>query len=781
MRFSNHISVFARVLSVIAAFATAKADVAVNGASLVSPSAGEGWGYTNAILTLSGPGPFTISGSNLDGDVQIVSATSTTVVAHDLVLDYTSAGKTACPFAVGAGCALELKLVGSSIFNGSRGSAINLGKGARLTVSSVDANGVGAMIANASGDGAAIAATDGLVEILGGVVHAYGGGRSAGIGGGRRKAGGTVKILGGTVVALGKDGAPAIGGGLSATDHGTLEIDGGSLFMDGGSGCVPRNRDGDALVAVVVTNLASASRVMVAGLAEYGVSDIVPQTLDSDGENVGRVCLWMPKNSRDVYFDVNGVPMKAYVEETDTYAVPAGAKLGVCVDDIDISRGSGDGWTFSRPLLAINRPGDYVLSGTNATMSLTVGGVKNAELFCDRPSLGDLRLVGPLTFAGGTVAATAMNGAVTILGGSLRCGAFDCAPSNRSERVWCVTVTNLTPNASVALTGLGDYRVDGIVADADGRICLWLPDGDLAFSANGVLMRAIVDGADCFAEVLPSDVTLTGVKVRGIDAAYGFGPGWRFSAGRLTLDGEGPFELSGANTRGEVLVAVSNDCTVIMTELELAATANNASVFEVAPGVAAEVVLRGTNVLVSGVMAPGIGVPVGAFLRIDADSACGLLRVTGGQYAAGIGSGIAVSAGSIVFAGGTVFAQAGQLGNDVGTGLAGDASHLSVTVTGGSLTAPTINVQPMDDGSRPVHCVTVGGLAPNQPAKLIQLPGYATRGIVADDAGEVRLYLPDGEYFFGVGLARYRALVDGAAVTATRLADVAAPTALIIR
>ena len=82
---------------------------------------------------------------------------------------------------------------------------------------------------------------------------------------------------------------------------------------------------------------------------------------------------------------------------------------------------------------------------------------------------------------------TRAGSSVLITGGSLHLAGRDRArpaPSNDTERVWCVTITNLPPNAivedlvvtngsSATAYGLGD-----LYADAEGKIHLWLPDGN---------------------------------------------------------------------------------------------------------------------------------------------------------------------------------------------------------------------------------------------------------------------------------------------------------------
>lgn len=96
---------------------------------------------------------------------------------------------------------------------------------------------------------------------------------------------------------------------------------------------------------------------------------------------------------------------------------------------------------------------------------------------------------------------------VTILGGSLRpTSGFFPAPSNGVEAVRCVVVEGLAPGESAALANLPDgYGTDGVVADAAGRVYLWLPAAaeSFRFLAGGALRRVAAGGGSVLAETLP--------------------------------------------------------------------------------------------------------------------------------------------------------------------------------------------------------------------------------------------------------------------------------------
>ena len=149
--------------------------------------------------------------------------------------------------------------------------------------------------------------------------------------------------------------------------------------------------------------------------------------------------------------------------------------------------------------------------------------------------------VGSFTQRSGTVLATggadapdigpgdggAAGGTVTILGGSLRPtgGVIEPAPSNGVEAVRCVIVDGLAPGAAVELANLPDgYGTDGVVADANGRVYLWLPPAaeSFRFIAGGALRRVAAGGASGAVETLPpptvEEVAFSPVADRGTTA-----------------------------------------------------------------------------------------------------------------------------------------------------------------------------------------------------------------------------------------------------------------------
>ena len=105
-----------------------------------------------------------------------------------------------------------------------------------------------------------------------------------------------------------------------------------------------------------------------------------------------------------------------------------------------------------------------------------------------------------------------------IIGGSVHCvgsTALTPAASNATEQVYCVTVTNLVPNAAVTISGLNGYGTDGIFADADGKVYLWLPNGTHYFSIGDTRWRVTVVNEDRMAilDTVPDELEITDITV----------------------------------------------------------------------------------------------------------------------------------------------------------------------------------------------------------------------------------------------------------------------------
>ena len=169
--------------------------------------------------------------------------------------------------------------------------------------------------------------------------------------------------------------------------------------------------------------------------------------------------------------------------------------------------------------------GPAVLEAAGGRYAAALGGgmVESSGAFVQR---------GATLFAEGGVGAPdvgpgaggAAGGGATILGGSLRPGGngFVPAPSNGVEVVRCVVVEGLAPGEAAALANLPEgYGTDGVVADGDGRVWLWLPASaeSFRFLAGGSLRRVAAGGGACFAETLPDPRVESASFSAGADGA----------------------------------------------------------------------------------------------------------------------------------------------------------------------------------------------------------------------------------------------------------------------
>ncbi len=767
--------------------------VTVNGVD-VSAASGTDWSYTSPMLTLLGAGPFVLHGTNTDGAVQVKVTADSTVVLSNLYLR--ANGTSQCAFQIVKDRNVALLLVGENkLQSGSNCAGLQVPAGASVCIDQAYAPLRGFLRAHTGSSGGAgiggpVSGSTGSgdVHVKGGCVSAEGGSSSAGIGGSQRNRGsvGKVFISGGTVYAnFGDGGESDIGGNSTGGGDADVAITGGSVHAAHGRiSNSPTNALGAAVHCVTVTGLVANAAVELKDLGDYGDKGIFA---DDDGQ----VYLWL---TNGVYkFQAGGCAFRAEVNNGSTEAemLPQDEQpIGVFVNGEDIGlEGSGEGWEFTVGdlELSLTGTGPFILSGTN-----TLSGLKIATPVDARPqvtfngfSSANLQFLGALEIVGGTVAVAESQGPLIITGGSVKCENenFAMPPSNGVERVWCVTVPNLPPHVAIEVTGLADYGTEGLVADADGCLYLWLPDGDYIFEANGNGMRAIVEGADVVAVALP-EITPTGVTVNGVDAAYEFGPGWIYTAPVLALTNAYDFVLSGTNMEGAVQVSVEANVQVVVSNLVLSGT-DSGGPFGIKTSCEVELVLEGANKLTNtGFSLPGLYVPVGAKVTIRSYMGAlgGNLSASGGALAAGIGGAARESSGEIFIEGGTIRAVGGEFGGmSIGDGAGAAAAR--VTISGGSIKADKITSPPVNEQGTTLFCVTVPGLAANAAVTVTGLTGYGTDGLVADETGQIYLWLPNGERTFTAGDRKFTATVNGAAVTATDqgpATEVVLPTELVI-
>ena len=327
--------------------------VTVNGTALddAVPSSGTGWSYAAPTLTLSGAGPFTLSGTNESGKVRVVAANATcTVTLSSLTL--VVSGSNQCAFALGENVNVSLSLRGAnSLASGMLRAGLEVAAGRTLSITNAPGDAAGALTATGghrcAGIGGGSYGNGGTVVINGGTVAATGGYGGAGIGSGTRYGsmeaihGGTVTVHGGTVTVEGLGGGAGIGGG-DGGNGGTLTVSGGTVTANGGeygadigpghngtgsgantftggsirladNSIAPAPSNGTARVwCVTVPDLTPGAPIAVTDLDPYGVTGLVA------GEN-GKLYLWLPNGIYN--FTADGEDYLANVADKDVRAV----------------------------------------------------------------------------------------------------------------------------------------------------------------------------------------------------------------------------------------------------------------------------------------------------------------------------------------------------------------------------------------------------------------------------------------------------------------------------
>ena len=273
---------------------------------------------------------------------------------------------------------------------------------------------------------------------------------------------------------------------------------------------------------------------------------------------------------------------------------------------------------------------------------------------------------------------------VAITGGAVYSGVADVlpAPTDGASAVYPVDIPIGQANFKVETLSFGTssiaYGTNDLYTDADGKLRIWLPNGDHEFVADGDTWTVHVDGAAATAYIAS-----LGVMVNGTNVGYLSGEGWKLDRRMkiVSLIGAGPFTISGAGDK--VAIRADADCAVVLDGLSLTNTVSSLPPFDCGTN-SVSMSLSGENSLVaSRENIPGLGVRNGGSLDITGGD--GSLSAQGGGFGAGIGSGNGESGGSVSISGGTVLALGGFQAAGIGGGYA--SSGNSVAISGGNVTA----------------------------------------------------------------------------------------------
>jgi hypothetical protein len=460
--------------------------VTVNGVALDDDisSSGTGWSYVAYTLTLSGAGPFTLSGTNEWGMVRVVVSANvtSTVTLSNLTLRATSNNQ--CAFELGTNANVSLFLTGTNtLASGATQAGLAVAAGRTLSITNTPGDEASALTVTggdrSAGIGGGEGGDSGTVMISGGTVTALGGYQGAGIGGGRNGAGGTVTISGGTLTATGGwdgNGGAGIGGGYGGTG-GTVTIVGGTVTAQGGyqSAGIGGGRNG----AGGTVDVSGGTLTATAGNEGAGIGG----GYQGNGGMVTISGGTVTASSGSEGAGIGG----GYYGDGGTVTISGGT--------VTATSGTSDANGYAAGIGGGHHGAGGTVTVTGGTVTAT-GGLYGAGIGGGYYGAG-----GTVTISGGIVftrgkdggadigpgSSGSVSGSNTFTGGSIRLAnsTIAPAPSNGTVRVWCVTVPYLTPNAAATVNGLDPYNVNGLAADENGKLYLWLPNNVYTFTTSG--------------------------------------------------------------------------------------------------------------------------------------------------------------------------------------------------------------------------------------------------------------------------------------------------------
>ena len=692
--------------------------VEVNGDDVALQS-GEGWKYLvdSKILNVFGGG-CTVSGTNTTGDVYLQFTNSVSAVVSNLFIT-TVLTSTEAPVSVVSNANVKLSIAGESAFRSeaNKCAGVNVPHGSTLSITNLDMTVAVpdldniVVITNTLYDieydddgnpkidpdtGCVItngviydihAETNYIDKVVVGALSARGGVWGSGIGGGNLQSHGTIEISGGVIEAsaggsfcagIGAGYFPDSGEGFADAEtlrQGVIRIRGGEVNAKGGSygaGIGGGNRHSGGVIEIS--------------------GGLVNATGGSTGSGIGGG--W---GARGHTIEISGGEVFAKGGE---YAagIGGGKESNKSLSNTEISQISISGGRVT----ALGGEGGSGIGGgrsdtesaavniSGGTVVATAGDALYGYSDPDDIGLGACSNSGvilhTLTIRGASVHATHRTS------GHER---VSPAPSNGTERVYCVTVETAKTNELVEVSYLGGFsKGSDIYADENGRIYLWLPNGTHIFYVDEEPRTVTVDGADAMAALW-----LTGVTIDGVDAArrMGGGQAWYYDFGQRQLmiiedcvvsgtDTAGyvnilawPLEGKGGGGEPEMSLTISNLCLK---------TTKGAAPFTVTNGLVT-VCLDGENILdASGCWeCAGLAVLSGASLSLTNLDENAALEAYGGKYAAGIGGGFKMTVGDINIHGGSIRAKGGDEygGAGIGCGFRGVAG--SIYISGGLIEA----------------------------------------------------------------------------------------------
>jgi hypothetical protein len=317
----------------------------------------------------------------------------------------------------------------------------------------------------------------------------------------------------------------------------------------------------------------------------------------------------------------------------------------------------------------------------------------SASIYASDPGSG-----GTVCIQGGSVHAVPGNGCTNSIGGgegSLTNGVIVNSAGTEVCRLLTAQLEGVT-NTLVKVEGVElllsrsepAYGTKDIYTDGEGKVYFWLPPADpmRRFSVGGVpFMSETGSGA---AHVVDQSVDMA---VNGQSLAFGNpcqGRSWTFNGTNITLNGAGPFLISGQGL-GAGWIKAAADCTVIVSNLLVdVSNLNYVPAFDCGAHTVTLVIEEG-NGFFSGYDCAGIQAGPGATLTVQVNEEVidelgnttldyGDITASGGNGGAGIGGGFGKDGGVLTMRSGIITAN-GSYSAGIGGGLGGAGGTIVIT------------------------------------------------------------------------------------------------------
>ncbi len=521
------------------------------------------------------------------------------------------------------------------------------------------------------------------ITISGGIVTATGGSYGAGIGGSSNGSGSNITISGGTVTATGGRKGAGIGGGDNG-EGSNITISGGVITATGGSegaGIGGGYYDSGSNITIsggVITATGSEGGAGIGG-GYYG-----------SGSNItitgGEITAVGSKDGAGIGGGYNGEGKNITISGGVITATGGGTGAGIgggYHEAGQVITISGGVITATGGENAAGIGGGYYGSGSNITISggtvIATGAENGADI-----GAGEHGSSYDVIFTGGSVKAT--TGALTGV-------------TNGTDAVYC-TVVDLTEEygTEAAVTNVSEtaYGMKDVMTDADGKIYMYLPAGEISIVFGTHFYSGTVSAEDGTENLLTRGTECKyDLKVVGDPAYYNRDEDSHIiqikDGANLTIksaDGYGKDNYSLTRIRIETNASVT--LTLDGAYIDTAKAYGGAPILISNNSTGnVDIILKGENVLIAadnyaGIQKNGDAENIGT-LTISGD---GSLTAKGGKNGAGIGGGYNGAGSNITISGGTVTATGGYSGAGIGGGAYGAGSN--ITIREGTVTATAV-------------------------------------------------------------------------------------------